>query len=56
MKIGLFGLLTLLFVSCKLAAVIDWPWWMVLAPLWGSFLLGAVILGVCLVLQWKLDT
>ena len=32
---GFLGLLTLLFVGLKLAGVIGWSWWWVLAPLWG---------------------
>ena len=41
---GFFGLLTILFVALKLTGVIDWSWWWVLAPLWGSFAIGVVIL------------
>ena len=32
MKIGLFGLLTLIFVTLKLTGYIDWAWWLVLSP------------------------
>lgn len=45
--VGFFGLLGLLFIGLKLAGCIDWPWWVVLSPLWGSALLFAV---VCLVI------
>lgn len=41
--IGLFGGLGLLFIALKLMGVIDWPWWAVLAPLWGPFALVVVI-------------
>jgi len=34
--IGFFGLLTVLFVGLKLTHVINWSWWWVLAPMWGS--------------------
>jgi hypothetical protein len=38
--------LTLLFIGLKLSGMIDWSWWWVLAPLWGSFaLLAAVFVG-----------
>lgn len=39
MKIGFFGLLTIVFVTLKLIGVIDWTWVWVLAPLWGGFML-----------------
>ena len=39
MKIGFFGLLTIVFVTLKLIGVIDWAWVWVLAPLWGGFML-----------------
>lgn len=36
--IGFFGLLTIVFIVLKLIDVISWPWWLVLAPAWGSVL------------------
>jgi len=39
MKIGFFGLLTIVFVTLKLIGGIDWSWVWVLAPLWGGFML-----------------
>lgn len=46
MKIGFFGLLTLVFIILKLTGTINWSWWWVLSPLWGGFLLivGLVVL------------
>ena len=41
---GFFSLLGLLFIGLKLANVIDWPWWLVLAPIWGPFVLVLMIL------------
>jgi hypothetical protein len=44
--IGFFGLLTIVFVTLKLTGFIDWSWWLVLLPLYGSiafFLIFAVI-------------
>lgn len=38
--IGFFGLLTIVFIVLKLTGVIDWAWIWVLAPLWGSIILG----------------
>jgi mannose/fructose/N-acetylgalactosamine-specific phosphotransferase system component IIC len=33
MKIGFFGLLTILFIGLKLTHYIDWSWWLVFSPL-----------------------
>ncbi|AUR83338.1 transmembrane fragile-X-F protein [Vibrio phage 1.033.O._10N.222.49.B8] len=48
--IGFFGVLTILFIGLKLASVINWSWWWVLAPMWlpvttavGILLLMAVV-------------
>lgn len=40
------GLLAVLFVGLKLVGAIDWPWWLVLSPLW---ILLAVIVFCCAV-------
>lgn len=49
--IGFFGALTLLFIGLKLGNVIDWPWPIVLMPLWGPLaLVVAVVLGIGLVM------
>jgi hypothetical protein len=40
------SLLAVLFIGLKLGGVIDWSWWWVLAPIWGSFALLAVMLVV----------
>ena len=44
--IGFTGLLTVLFVGLKLTNVITWSWWWVLSPIWISFLLLIIILGI----------
>ena len=31
--IGFFGLLAIVFITLKLCGVIDWEWWLVLAPI-----------------------
>lgn len=44
MKIGFFGLLTIVFITLKLINVINWGWLWVLSPLWiGAFLLMMII-------------
>ncbi|WP_431728626.1 hypothetical protein [Verrucosispora sp. TAA-831] len=48
--IGAIGLLTIAFIVLKLADVIDWSWWWVLAPAWISagitLVITAVLIGV----------
>jgi len=40
---GLLGTLFIIFLILKLTKVIDWSWWWVTAPLWGSILLWLII-------------
>jgi hypothetical protein len=47
--IGLTGVVSVVFLVLKLVGVIDWSWWWVTAPLWGSALLALAILAVVLV-------
>lgn len=44
--IGFTGLLTVLFIALKLLGKIDWSWAWVLSPIWITFILIFVILGV----------
>ena len=46
MKIGFLGLLALIFITLKLTGYIAWSWVWVLAPLWGGFVLGLVIVFI----------
>lgn len=48
--IGLFGLLTVLFIGLKLTGYVTWSWLWVLSPLWLPL---TVVLGVIL-LVWVL--
>lgn len=42
-------LLAIVFIVLKLCHVIDWSWWWVLAPLWGSLAFG-LLLGLLIIL------
>jgi hypothetical protein len=44
--ISVIGLLGVVFVTLKLTGYIDWSWWWVTAPFWGSFALALAILLV----------
>ncbi|PWN62287.1 hypothetical protein [Chryseobacterium oncorhynchi] len=37
------ALLGIVFIVLKLTHVIDWSWWWVTAPFWGSFALAVLI-------------
>ena len=50
MKIGFLGMLTLIFITLKLTNYIAWSWVWVLAPLWGGFLLGLVMMVITVVI------
>lgn len=41
--VGFLGLLFIVFLVLKLTNVIDWSWWWVTSPLWGSIVLGIVV-------------
>ena len=47
--IGFIGLLQIVFIVLKLIDKIDWSWWWVLAPMWGSFALVFVIFFVVII-------
>lgn len=44
MKIGFFGMLTLIFIVLKLTEVVAWSWWWVLAPMWIPLGLTVIVL------------
>ncbi len=47
--IGVTGLLGVAFVILKLCGVIHWSWLWVLAPFWGSFLLGLIAFALFII-------
>lgn len=49
--VGFFGLLAIVFIACKITGFIDWPWWLVLSPILGYWLLVAVIAIVAAVVS-----
>lgn len=38
--VGFMGCLFILFLALKLTDVIDWSWWWVTAPIWGTVTLA----------------
>lgn len=48
--ISFFGMLAILFIGLKLTGFIDWPWWVVLSPLWLPL---AIAIGLVLVIVFR---
>ena len=48
--IGLCGATFLVFLILKLVGVINWSWWWVTAPLWGSVALVVAILIIVIII------
>jgi hypothetical protein len=46
--IGLVGATFIVFLVLKLIGTIDWSWWWVTAPLWGSALLAIPVVVIVL--------
>ena len=44
--LGFTSMLTILFIGLKLAKLITWSWWWVLAPTWISLGLALIALGI----------
>lgn len=53
--LGLGTVLFLIFLVLKLVGVIDWSWWWVTAPLWGSVVLYGLIIGIIYLCLWIQD-
>lgn len=49
--VGAISLLGVVFITLKLIGVIDWSWWWVLSPFWGSAVLLLVV--VILFAVWR---
>ena len=48
---GFASLLTLLFIAFKLTGVIAWPWILVFAPLWITFVASIVLVVLVLLIE-----
>ena len=53
--VGFFTLLGLLFIGLKLAGLVDWAWWVVLAPIWGQLAFTVLLFFVLLVAALAAD-
>ncbi len=52
-SIGFAGALFLLFLVLKLAKVIDWSWWWILAPVWMPAAVFSAIAAVYVAWNWN---
>ena len=43
--VGFIGLLQIVLITLKLLDKIDWSWWFVLSPIWGSVALFILIVS-----------
>ena len=41
-----FDALYLVFIVLKLTHVIDWSWWIILAPIWATLLIVIIVLTI----------
>jgi hypothetical protein len=46
-SISFLGLLAVLFIALKLTNVVDWSWWLVLAPLWAPAMAAGAVAVFC---------
>ena len=45
-SISLLEALGLLFIGLKLGGIIDWSWWLVLAPFWGQLVVLLLVIVI----------
>lgn len=48
--VSIIGLLGVVFITLKLTGYIDWSWWWVTAPFWGTWALILVVVAVALII------
>lgn len=51
MRVGLLGMMFIVFLTLKLTETITWSWWWVTAPLWGGFAILGVLLVIALLIE-----
>lgn len=51
--IGFVDVLCLIFITLKLTHVIDWSWWVVLAPIWMQIVILIILFVIILIYYLK---
>lgn len=53
--ITMTGVVGVVLVILKLTGLIDTSWWWVTAPFWGPLVVGAVIVGIMLIIMFTVE-
>ena len=48
--LGISAVLQIVFLVLKLTRLIDWPWWLVLVPLWTDIGIGLLFIILALII------
>lgn len=48
---GFCGMLAIVFIACEITGFIDWPWLLVLSPIWVFWLLTIVTATIAAVIS-----
>ena len=51
--IGFIGLLQIAFIVLRLCKVIEWPWWLVFAPIWGEIIILLILATITVHIKRK---
>lgn len=50
MKVGILGLLGCIFITLKLCGIINWSWWLITLPIWGSIVVYSIVFPLLILL------
>ena len=50
MKVGILGALGCIFITLKLCGIINWSWWLITLPIWGSIVIYSIVFPILLLL------
>ena len=50
MKVGILGLLGCIFITLKLCGIINWSWWLITLPIWGSIVIYSIVFPLLILL------
>ena len=50
MKVGILGLLSCIFITLKLCGIINWSWWLITLPIWGSIVIYSIVFPLIILL------
>lgn len=50
---ALLSMMLVVFIALKVAGVVTWAWWIVLAPLWGPLLCMLLLALIAVIVGWS---